>query len=356
MISKNAPKCKRYDFTLDQAVVTKSAGNSGECIIEGYANTATRDRVGDVCLPESFAKHLPTYLKNPVLLANHDWNDPCGVVLEAKITDKGLWIKARISDTRADIKTLIAEGCLRTLSIGYNEVLADYDEATKTKYIKELELLEISIVTVPANTEAMFTQAIAKTEPAVATEGKSAGTVKTAAELNAFIHEVREAVGTELNSTQVLAVCAYFNDLEITEMKTKNLLALLRGQKSVEAAPVAAKADPAASAGEPAPAAKPADAPAADAGDAMKQILEKLDAIAQGIAQVLEASKADSEEDVSEEADDSAADPAADPAAAGDKADPAPACDEEEMSEDEVEKELAEIAAEISALEDAENA
>lgn len=148
-------KTKRLDFNLESGVVTKDA--SGDCMIEGYANTSSKDRVGDVVKPTAFTKSLETYMKNPVLLVNHDWNDPCGVVTAAEVTDKGLMIKAKISNTREDIKTLIREGCLRTFSIGYNEVDSEYDESTKTKYVKELELLEISVVTVPANTEAMFT-------------------------------------------------------------------------------------------------------------------------------------------------------------------------------------------------------
>lgn len=169
---------KRFDVTLKEATVTKAA--DGDCIIEGYANTSTKDRVGDVVLPQAFEKSLKTYMNNPVLLANHDWNDPCGVVLSTEITDKGLWIKARISNTRDDIKTLIREGCLRTFSIGYNEVTADYDEASKTKYIKELELLEISVVTVPANTEAMFTTAEVKQELEAAAKTEDEKSMKPA--------------------------------------------------------------------------------------------------------------------------------------------------------------------------------
>lgn len=344
MILKTISKTKRYDFNLTNAVVTKSADGSDECIIEGYANTSTKDRVGDVVLPVAFAKSLETYLKNPVLLANHDWNDPCGRVLEAKITENGLWIKARISDTRPDIKTLIREGCLSTFSIGYNELVADFDESTKTKYIKELELLEISVVTVPANTEAMFTQATAKTENEASSTDKAKSTVRTAAELKAFIAEVKAAVGTELNTTQVLAVCEFFNDLETTEMKTKELIALLRGQKSAEQATAApaegAKADQAKPAGE------------APAGDALlKEILAKLDAVAQGLASLMEGKPAEAPKAEEKPKDEKPTEekPKDAPEADSEK------CDEEDMSDEEVEKQLAEIESELAAIEDAEN-
>src|SRR3990170_2044149 len=86
----------KFDFII-KMLVAKDA--SGEVVIEGYANTATKDRVGDVVLPKAFEKSLPTYLKNPVLLENHDWEKVAGRVISAQITDKGLYIKARISDT-----------------------------------------------------------------------------------------------------------------------------------------------------------------------------------------------------------------------------------------------------------------
>jgi HK97 family phage prohead protease len=360
MLVKDVPrKIKRLTFQLDRATVTKAA-DGGDCVIEGYANTSTKDRVGDVVLPAAFEKTLATYMQNPVLLANHDWNDPCGKVLEAKITDKGLWIKARISDTRPDIKTLINEGCLRTFSIGYNEVVADYDEATKTKFVKELELLEISIVTVPANTEAMFTQATAKaeTEAQPKSEGKAAVN-GTAAELLAFITDVKAAVGQELTGNQLLAACEYFNDQE-NEMKTKELLALLR-QKSAEQPVAAAKAEPA-----PVPAGAPAPAQAGDAMPAWaKELLGKLEALAQAVAHMMEQKPADGEKPAEDKpATDKPADakPADAPKPEGDK-DPAadaPAADgeaeedEEEMDEEEAAKELARLDAEIAALEDAE--
>ncbi len=154
MTKDTLPTQKKIGLSFTIVSVAKDA--SGEVVIEGFANTSTKDRVGDVVLPSAFSKSLPTYLKNPVLLANHDWNDPCGKCMSAEIQEKGLYIKARVSDTRQDIKTLIREGVLSTFSIGYNEVDTDFDESTKTKYIKELELLEISIVTVPANTESTF--------------------------------------------------------------------------------------------------------------------------------------------------------------------------------------------------------
>jgi HK97 family phage prohead protease len=337
---------KRLDFQVQNSYFTKDA--SGDCIIEGYANTSSKDRVGDVVLPEAFEKTLAVFMTNPVLLANHDWNDCCGVVLSAEITDKGLFVKARISDTREDIKTLVREGCLRTFSIGYNEVVADFDEATKTKYIKELELLEISIVTVPANAEALFSVQDTKNEPA---DGKKSAVTKTAKALQDFIADVKTAAGKDLDGTEVSAVCAYFISNE--EIMTKKELIELLKKKSapIATAPVqeAGKAEAAA-----APAAAPADGAKPEGGDmmeALKQLAAKMDAIAQGLAQLLEAEKNEDAEDAAEDSDKK---PEDDKPADEGKGDKKPKDDEDEMSDEETEKALADLAAQISEIEDAE--
>lgn len=327
MLVKDAikTKTKRYDVTLTEAVVTKDATN--ECIIAGYANTSTKDRVGDVVAPAAFEKSLPVYLKNPILLANHDWEDPIGSVIEAKIDEKGLWIKARISDSREDIKTLIREKCLRTFSIGYNEIDADYDEATKTKYVKELELLEISVVTVPANHEAMFDLY------------ESKGFVEG---LKKFVEEVQTNLGRDMNGSEVGAVCGYFIENKGEQMKTKELIDLLTKTKSAPAPTVdAAKADAEAAA----PAAAQGDASGA-APDAMKELMSKLDAMAQGMAKVLEMLD---KLGASEAAEEPAAEPAADEAKATEDK---PKDEEEEMSEEDCAKAIAEIDAELEKLED----
>lgn len=345
---KNSPNLvlKRLEFKA--TAVAKDA--SGDCIIEGYANTSTKDRVGDVVLPKAFEKSLPTFLKNPILLANHDWNDPCGKILHAEITDKGLYVKARISDTRPDIKTLINEGCLSTFSIGYNEVDADFDEQTKTKYVKELELLEISVVTVPANTEASFTIATQKAEETVdeakAEEAKSAPAPRTAKDLSIFISDVKNVVDRELTGTEISAICDYFNNPEEEIMTRKQLIDLLKGKKDASqaaAAPAAASAD-AAKADAPAESQeKPADA------DMMKQVLAKLDQIGQALAQLMEGQKpAESEEG---KADDQPKEEQ-DKKPEEEKKPEEGSQDEEEMSDEDCEKAIAELQAEISAIED----
>lgn len=361
--SNSKPATKSLEFTLTQ-VVLKDAGD--ECIIEGYANTSTKDRVGDVVLPSAFEKSLPTYLKNPVLLVNHDWTDVGGVTQQAQITDKGLYIKARISDTRGDIKTLVREGCLRTFSIGYNELDADYDESTKTKVIKELELLEISVVSVPANTEAVFTTAeTKKPEDAPAAEPEAEAAKADSAEcdcgecekcdekksvnagnLKSFIDTVKEFCGDELDNETVIELCGFFiQNGDLMKMTKKQLIEALR--TAVKSAPAAAP-----STEQKPEAAKTDEAkPQADQGqpDMMKEVMAKLDAIAQALAQILETDK---QEEAKPE--DKPEDKPADAPEEG-KSTETPAGAVAELTDEEIEKNLADIDQQLADLEDKED-
>lgn len=124
--------------------------------IEGYANTTTTDRIGDIIPKTAWVKALDNYLKNPIILFNHDHEEPCGRMIEHKIDDGGLWIKARISAAAEDVFNLVKDEVLRAFSVGFIIKDATYDAVTDLFIIKELELLEISVVSVPMNQDSTF--------------------------------------------------------------------------------------------------------------------------------------------------------------------------------------------------------
>ena len=123
--------------------------------IEGYASTNDIDRAGDVVPVAVWEKGIKNYLKNPVVLAYHDHNDPVGRVVEHRVDSKGLWVKARISSA-AEIYNLVKDNVLTAFSIGFKVLDASYDAATEVFSIKQLELVEISIVSVPCNQDTLF--------------------------------------------------------------------------------------------------------------------------------------------------------------------------------------------------------
>lgn len=135
----------------------KAVEEDGELYISGYANTIDKDRYGDIVLPSAF--DMDNYVKNPILLLQHDHKKPIGKVVEHEITDKGLWIKALVSSAAEDlykVKTLITDGVLKALSIGFRMKNGKYIAEDDVYVITELELMEISVVSVPANQDSLF--------------------------------------------------------------------------------------------------------------------------------------------------------------------------------------------------------
>lgn len=135
--------------------------DNGENVIsiEGYASTNDVDRQGDVVPSGVWQKGLSNYLKNPVILAYHDHAKPIGRMVDHKVDEKGLWIKASISDAAGDIYKLVKNGILTAFSIGFRVMDAEYNSAAEVFVIKDLELHEISVVSVPANQNTLFSLA-----------------------------------------------------------------------------------------------------------------------------------------------------------------------------------------------------
>jgi HK97 family phage prohead protease/HK97 family phage major capsid protein len=147
---------KKFEINSLFNVVEKEMSEDS-LTIKGYANTVSKDRSGDVIVKEAWEKGgMDDYLKNPIVLAFHDYSRPVGTTVDYNVTDKGLEIVAEISKAAGEVYNLIKDGVLKTFSVGFNLKEADYDREDDTFYIKDLELYEISVVSVPANQDSVF--------------------------------------------------------------------------------------------------------------------------------------------------------------------------------------------------------
>lgn len=124
--------------------------------IEGYASTNDVDRQGDVVPADVWERGLQNYLRNPVILAYHDHTQPIGRMTDHKVDERGLWIKATISDAAGNVYKLVKNGILSAFSIGFQVKDAEYNSKAEVFMIKQLELHEISVVSVPANQNTLF--------------------------------------------------------------------------------------------------------------------------------------------------------------------------------------------------------
>jgi len=157
-----------------------SEDESGLIKFEGFANVATLDRTNDIIPPQAWKKALPSFMEyGATLYFMHDWGAPIGRVLNAKVTDQGLWIEGGIEknespDTGQPINHPLAQlldyarmalrkRLMRSLSVGIRvyetskrKVEDQFAGGTTTaRVLDKIELLEISLVTIPASRESV---------------------------------------------------------------------------------------------------------------------------------------------------------------------------------------------------------
>lgn len=146
-----------YDGNIFQKSTLPSTEEAIDSIlIEGYANTVDKDRAGDVVPAHVWELGIKNYLMNPIILAHHNMSKPIGRMTDYSVDSKGLWIKARISAAAEDEFNLIRDGVLTAFSVSFIVKDADYDSMSDIFVVKELELLEISVVSIPMNQNSLF--------------------------------------------------------------------------------------------------------------------------------------------------------------------------------------------------------
>lgn len=146
-----AMELKRARFSLAVKAVDLDAGT-----FEGHASVFGIPDDGfppDIIQPGAFTKTIqewgPSGANRIKVLALHrnDWL-PIGKPIELAEDARGLFFRAKISDTALgkDVLTLLRDGVLTEMSIGFTTVKADLDKATGTRLVREVRLYEISPV------------------------------------------------------------------------------------------------------------------------------------------------------------------------------------------------------------------
>ena len=127
--------------------------------IAGYANTTAKDRAGDIVTANAWAKGVDNFRRNPVLLYQHKHDCPIGKVNKITVDKKGIFVEAAVSKAAEDnhgIQTLIKDGALKSFSVGFKVKDGKYNRDEDSMYITDVELLEISVVSVPCNQDSLF--------------------------------------------------------------------------------------------------------------------------------------------------------------------------------------------------------
>ena len=138
--------------------------------IEGYFSTyeKTPDSYGDIIEPGAFTETIKAREEtgHPFPLCfNHDFSAVIGAVDSVKDTEKGPFIEAHFLDTQLaqDVRKMLQSGAIYQFSFAYDVLGArrpteEEEKAGVTNVLTKLEVFEISVVTVPANQNAVATE------------------------------------------------------------------------------------------------------------------------------------------------------------------------------------------------------
>ena len=130
-------------------------------LFEGYGSVfGNKDLGNDVIEKGAFTKSIKRRTNKGVkLLYQHKSDMPIGVFDEIREDDHGLVVKGRLAlktQAGAEAYELLKMGALDGLSIGFrvNPSEVSYDKRNNKRIIKEVDLMEVSLVTFPMNPQA----------------------------------------------------------------------------------------------------------------------------------------------------------------------------------------------------------
>lgn len=152
IIEREVDEHVKLTLTLDSA----STKDLGEGVLEAVVTTSAEDRHGENILTDGI--DTKRYMENPVVLYGHDYYGlPIGKTI--KLTEQKNKMKARFqlaTDILPFAKTvydMVKAGYINAVSIG--GIVKRWSDDYRT--IEEMEMLEFSIVSIPANPEALVT-------------------------------------------------------------------------------------------------------------------------------------------------------------------------------------------------------
>ena len=128
-------------------------------IIEGHAAAfGNRDFVGDVIVKGAFSKTLQEQPAGIPLLRDHDPRRAIGKSMEIGEDEFGLFTRNKVSKTQDgdEALELANDGVLTGMSIGFRPIKKDFGraEGKASRFLREIKLVENSLVLFPANTKA----------------------------------------------------------------------------------------------------------------------------------------------------------------------------------------------------------
>ena len=145
----------RFECSID---IHKAYEDEGNWIVEGFAATSDFDLQEDIITQQAIEASAKDLIENSTVLHNHNADEAIGKVEKSEAREGGLWLKIFISKTAQEIWQKITEGVLNKFSIRGKILDAKKEWIPELKQyarvIFKMQLLEVSLVAVPANPKA----------------------------------------------------------------------------------------------------------------------------------------------------------------------------------------------------------
>lgn len=201
----------------------KEAGEASDILhMKAYALAfGNVDSWGDIIAPGAVDEFLKSAdFGRMALCYQHDIREVIGVITDAGVDEKGMWIEADIlpTTTGKDVQTLIRGGAIKEFSIGYYADEYHFEKRdgymTEIRILDKITVIEVSPVTRAANEDAVLISAKAEDvapEPEEETAGETAEEeleskpIKSDLEMENEIKNALEAAQAELKATKETA-------------------------------------------------------------------------------------------------------------------------------------------------------
>ncbi len=141
------------DYPFEIKSILENGGFSGYASVFDVV-----DSQKDIILKGAFSRAIKAGFSSIKLLWQHQMAQPIGYFTQMREDGRGLFVEGQLLldvQKGREAYALLKSGAISGLSIGYNVVSSRFDEANLIRYIKEVDLFEISLVTFPANDKAV---------------------------------------------------------------------------------------------------------------------------------------------------------------------------------------------------------
>lgn len=225
----------------DARLEIKAAGSEGvELHIKAYGLAfGNIDSWGDIILPGACDKFLASEAADRMALCwQHERATVIGRITDKGVDDYGMWIEADILPTTAgkDAAILIKSGAVKEFSIGYRATKYHYEKREGYDYeiriLEEIEVLEVSPVTIAANPKAIIVSA--KADPNHKPLNTNKNSTMTPEEIKAMREsiekEATEKVAAELKA-KIEEIQAKQETIDAQEKSIENLDKTIKDQQ-----------------------------------------------------------------------------------------------------------------------------